>query len=257
MKDKKITDILPMRVSFGFFCLLFIFAFFSLSSCKNESGKNVAAQKDSYEYNNLIAELGECEKPVKKGNYIVFTHEDGPTYVGIAFDFEGYKKVHVMKKKIFRNMENEEERKILCYALERPKDVSRIGYRYIIDGLWTRDDITDTSEYSPSYGTVISYIDIGKPEKEATKVIDGEKVRFVYYGKSGERVRLAGNFTDWDSFIYLLQETKPGFYELTLPLPQGSYYYNYYIGLKSVRDATNRNRAYTKDGRESSVIEIK
>lgn len=253
MKDKKISDITLMKVSFRFFCLLL---FFLLSSCKTKSEK-AFSQKDLYEYNNVIAELGECEKPVRKGNYIIFTHEDGPSYVGIAFDFEEYKRIHVMQKKIFRNIDNEEERKLLFYALERPRDVSRIGYRYVIDGLWARDVMSEESEYSPNHGTVISYVDIGKTEKDVTKVVDREKVRFVYYGKSGEIVRLSGSFTDWDSYIYRLHETRPGFYELTLPLPSGNNYYNYYIGLQSFRDVTNKNRAYTTDGREASVIEIK
>ena len=53
-----------------------------------------------------------------------------------------------------------------------------------------------------------------------------------------------------------LEETKPGFYELSIPLPTGIYYYNYYLGMNSFVDKTNPNRAYTPEGRTASVIKV-
>ena len=36
----------------------------------------------------------------------------------------------------------------------------------------------------------------------------------------------------------------------------GTYYYNYYLGMNSIIDKTNPKKAYTSDGRTTSVIEV-
>ena len=99
-------------------------------------------------------------------------------------------------------------------------------------------------------------MDLGGTLPEVTYKKSDSGVKFIYNGASGEKVRLAGTFTNWDSWIYELKETKPGFYELTLPLPRGKYYYNYYLGMTAIVDKTNPNRVYTQDGRAASVIEV-
>jgi hypothetical protein len=53
-----------------------------------------------------------------------------------------------------------------------------------------------------------------------------------------------------------MKETSPGFYELSLPLPTGIYYYAYFIGTKQIPDYTNPRRAFTEDGRNASVLEV-
>ena len=93
------------------------------------------------------------------------------------------------------------------------------------------------------------------------KIFTSEKqenvVHFIYKGETGLDLHLAGSFTNWDPWIYKLQETAPGFYELELPLPDGKYFYNYYIGLTPVVDTTNPERTYLKDGRSVSVIQVR
>jgi hypothetical protein len=85
--------------------------------------------------------------------------------------------------------------------------------------------------------------------------LDGA-THFVYRGKSGQKVRLAGTFTKWDSWIYELRETAAGLYELDLPLPSGTYYYVYYIGAERFPDRTNHDMAWTDDGRQVSKLVV-
>ena len=88
------------------------------------------------------------------------------------------------------------------------------------------------------------------------EIKNNNTVHFVYKGETGQKINLAGNFCNWDPWIYELQETSPGLYELQLPLPKGKYLYSYYIGLTPVLDNTNSNKMYTKDGRIANVIEV-
>ena len=81
-------------------------------------------------------------------------------------------------------------------------------------------------------------------------------VKFVYHGKTGEKIRLAGSFTNWDSFIYYLKEITPGHYELDLPLPSGTYYYTFYNGLDVILDEKNPNKVYTPEGRVACVLSV-
>ena len=92
--------------------------------------------------------------------------------------------------------------------------------------------------------------------KIVTESTSSDTVKFIYKGESGLKLNLAGTFTNWDPWIYKLKETKPGFYELDLPLPRGKYYYNYYVGLTPVLDNTNPEVVYTNDGRSMSVISV-
>ncbi|MGP1459368.1 MAG: glycogen-binding domain-containing protein [Treponema sp.] len=213
--------------------------------------------QDLYEYNNLIAGLETSGMPLVTERYVVFTHKAGPRFVGIAFDFENYKVIHPYQAHVNRSADGKITGSVLFYALERPKNLSELSYRVIIDGLWTADPDNPDKEYDGENGITVSKLDLGGSLPEVTYEKENSGVKFIYNGERGEQVRLAGTFTNWDSWIYELKETKPGFYELTLPLPRGKYYYNYYLGMTAVVDKTNPNKVYTQDGRAASVIEVR
>jgi hypothetical protein len=212
--------------------------------------------QDLYEYNNLIAGLETSGTPQITKRYVVFTHKTGPRFVGIAFDFENYKIIHPYQAHVNRGADGNVTGSVLFYVLERPKNLSELSYRIITDGLWTADPDNPNNEYDGESGITVSKLDLGGTLPEATTNNANTGVTFIYNGGRGEQVRLAGTFTNWDSWIYELKETKPGFYELTLPLPRGKYYYNYYLGMTAVVDKTNPNRVYTQDGRTASVVEV-
>lgn len=217
--------------------------------------QTASEEKDLYEYNNIVTKLEKATQPVVSDNYIVFTENPGPRFVGIVFDFENYKTIHPYQIHKTYDIDGNVTNSIMFYMLDRPADLTEISYRLIIDGLWTSDPINPDKTYDETAGITLSHVNIGStlPEVTYTKA-DGTK--FIYNGEPGQTVRLSGTFTNWDSWIYQLEETSPGFYELNLPLPAGKYYYNYYLGMNAVVDKTNPNRAYTEDGRVSSVITV-
>lgn len=210
-------------------------------------------EKDMYEYNNIVTKLDKASVPQVTDNYIIFTEPTGPRFIGIAFDFENFQTIHPFN--IHRNydLEGKVTNSVMFYLLERPADLKEISYRLIIDGLWTSDPINPDSVYDDESGISLSRLNIGSTKPQITYAKAGG-TKFIYNGEPGQTVRLCGNFTNWDSWIYELEETEPGFYELDLPLPEGKYYYNYYLGMNAVVDKTNPNRAYTDDGRVTSVL---
>ena len=229
-----------------------------LAASQNAFAKKAAVQeeKDLYEYNNVVANITKAAPPRVLDTMIVFTAESGPRYVGIAFDFEEYKTVHFFERHTCRDIDDNITSDVLFYILDRPHDITHIDYRLVIDGLWTKDPLNEKQRYDEHSGLSLSCLEIGDTMPSLTGSIKEEGVKFIYRGESGLQVRLAGTFTSWDSWIYELKETSEGFYELTLPLPEGKYYYNYFIGMNRIVDVTNPKRAYTEDGRVSSVIVV-
>jgi 1,4-alpha-glucan branching enzyme len=80
--------------------------------------------------------------------------------------------------------------------------------------------------------------------------------RFVYRGESGQRIRLTASFTNWDPYIYELNEKSPGIYELEIPLPKGTYYYKFIRGITEFIDTANPNRIFSADGQSASVFTV-
>lgn len=211
---------------------------------------------ETYEYNNLINSINKVQEPIVTDKYIVFTAETGPRFVGIAFDFENYQTIHPFKIKNSRDFNDEIISSIMFFSLERPADLTEISYRLVIDGLWTPDPVNANNYYDAETGVSLSKVEIGSTLPVVTGTNSESITRFIYNGESGKTVRIGGTFTNWDSWIYELEETSPGFYEISIPLPQGKYYYNYFLGMKAITDKTNPEKAYTDDGRISSVITV-
>lgn len=212
--------------------------------------------KDNYGIQNLITTIQNPQKPVVKGDYIIFTSPSHYRTVGIAFDFEDFEIIHPFEKLVSYDTDNEPISSVLFHILEVPKKMTSVSYKLIINGLWTLDPLNTVTSFNPETNIRLSTVLLNPAvEEETEKTVNGG-VRFVYEGETGEKIRLAGSFTNWDSFIYELNETSPGFYELTLPLPKGTHYYAYYKGLESFVDKKNPERVYTSDGRPASVITL-
>lgn len=234
--------------------LIFLCLFLTLTL--NTITSNEVAEKDLYEYNNLVAKINKVTSPVVTENYVIFTADASSRFVGIAFDFENYQNIHPFQIRKTKDVDGNTRNSVLFYLLERPAKLKNISYRLIIDGLWTSDPNNENKIYDPTSGISISTVHLGLRKPEITNATEYDGVKFIYQGESGQQIRLGGTFTNWDSWIYELKETKPGFYELIIPLPEGTYYYNYYLGMNSIVDKTNPKKAYTSDGRISSVIEV-
>ena len=219
----------------------------------------------SFEYREIAQKLQGPSAPFEKDGCIVFSAELGPRYVGIAFDFENYQIIHPFMRKSTYDENGDHVNTWYFYILEDVPQTKKIYYRMIIDGLWTTDRLNPNQYYDTQTGIHLSELTVQKRFAAETHahLQAGSRIQcetlgthFVYKGKSGQKVRLAGTFTNWDSWIYELKETAAGLYELDVPLPAGTYYYVYYIGTERFPDLTNHDRAWTDDGRPISKIVV-
>lgn len=210
--------------------------------------------EDSFTIHNLITSIQSPTKPIEKDGYVIFTADSSARSVGIVFDFEDFSRIHQFEKLVTYDSNNEPVSSVLFYILKTPPKISSISYKLIIDGLWTLDPLNTVTSYNPTSNIRLNMVMLEDFEENKTENIGNNIIRFVYQGNPGKKIRLAGTFTNWDSFIYELQETSPGFYEITLPLPSGKHYYAYYSGTESFIDKKNPNKVYTADGRKASVL---
>lgn len=234
----------------AFFTVLVLLALFSVSA-KTEEQK-----KDTYDYDNLVTSVRGVCPPLLSNEYILFTAENTARTVGIAFDFENFNKIHAFSLRRTYDYEGEETNSWYFYVLKVPPKTRQISYKLIIDGLWTIDPTNPNTRYDSENGVEFSCIDIPQIQKNATEETQEGFTKFVCTSEPGKTIRLGGTFTNWDSWIYEMQETSPGKYELCLPLPPGTYYYAYYNGLTRFIDPTNPAKAYTPDGKTVSAITV-
>lgn len=216
----------------------------------------------------IISQIKTVREPVVFGDYVIFTADAYARHTGIAFDFENYRRVHSFRRLVKPNLEEASAPNLLFYVLKIPQNLTLIKYRLVIDGLWTADPHNTNTEFAENANVNVSKVLIDRPIEKRTGAAQAAgavnsagniapgTVRFVYEGESGQRIRLGGTFTNWDSFIYELQETSPGLYQLELSLPKGTYYYAFYKGMSAFADDKNPKKVYTADGRIASVISI-
>ena len=209
-----------------------------------------------YFYDKVIREIDKPQAPVVTDDYIVFTAESGHRFVGVAFDFENYQIIHPFQVLHTFDIDGAQTNEVLFYCYERKHKISEIKYRLVIDGLWTVDPYNPVKEYDTDVNLYFSKVISDGNIEIATEKTKSDTVHFIYKGEAGLDLRLAGTFTSWDPWIYAMEETEPGFYELELALPKGKYYYNYYVGMTPLLDPTNPNKAYTREGRNASVLTI-
>lgn len=214
------------------------------------------APPDTYEYDMLVSSITGVGAPYISGDFIVFTAERSSRYVGIAFDFEGYKQIHRFQLHKTVSYEGDITDSWFFYVLEKPRKLSKISYRLIIDGLWTTDPTNPNKAYSPTDAVQLSYIDIPVQEDVMTETAPEGFTRFICYAPTGQKVRLAGTFTNWDSWIYEMTEVQLGKYMIDLPLPAGTYYYAYYTGMSSFIDSSNPTKGYSDDGKIVSCLVV-
>ncbi|MCQ2612314.1 MAG: isoamylase [Treponemataceae bacterium] len=234
--------------------LIFLLLIFAGISGANAQELTFPEYDDQYTIDRIITGIQTVVPPYVSGDYAVFTAATDHRYVGIAFEFEDFATIHPLEKLVSYDYLYEELASVLFYILPIPENCSKISYRMVIDGLWTTDKNNPQKEFDFESGTYFSTLAVDRPVEFKTQIEDNHVVKFVYEGESGKRIRLGGNFTNWDSFIYYLQEIYPGRYELALPLPSGTWYYAYYTGMNSMVDTTNPHKVYTPDGRMASVI---
>ena len=234
----------------------FLVALMVFACAANGFAKEKEIIYQPYELDRLIHEIDEPGAPLVTEDYIIFTAGTDHRNVGIVFDFENYQTIHPFQILMKTDEDGKKTPVHMFYCYERKHKIQTIKYRLIMDGLWTTDPLNPVKEYDDSVNLYFSKVENLGSVYEYTEKTKDDTVRFIYKGQEGLDLHLAGTFTNWDPWIYSLKETSPGFYELSLPLPSGKYYYNYYIGLTPILDNTNPDKVYTLDGRSASVIVV-
>lgn len=251
-------------------------------------GQVRAVEVASYRFHNRILAIQEAGPPEVFDDSVIFT-ATGAERIGIAFNHEGYAKIHWFKRLykpiarmpediILKNPLSDKEARydsgILFYTYAWPAEMQTLEYRMIIDGVWTKDPWNPNSSVIATTGIQVSrvrladikgknnydnLVDIRMPPRELDKGprIRGKSVEFSFANnKSNEHISIAGSFNAWDPFMYELRETEPGLYTIILELPKGSYYYLFYKDGQALLDDTNPAKVYASDGRAVSHMVV-
>ena len=222
------------------------------------------AEIESVTYARLVSSIDQPSEPVVAGKYVIFTAHGDARYAGISFRHEDYATIHSLKRIVRRDEYGMPQKDssgrpldtVLFYVAEIPPGTEEIQYRMVIDGLWTCDPLNERTAYDPDNRMHVSILTVNSYETFKTDYIKNGFVRFTCTAETGRSVRLAGSFNNWDPFMYEMVETSPGNYELTLPLPRGTWYYAYFDGTTQLPDPANPDRVYTRDGRVASVVTV-
>ena len=229
------------------FRLFFSFIFISGFAMELSDGEKTAA----------ISGITEAQSPIIRDRTVVFTASPNARWTGIAFAHEEYKEIHNFERVNLRGDEDEIVSSFLFFIYEVPEPLMEVEYRLVVDGLWTTDPLNKAGRYDQRLGISSSLITLETPPLKRTEQLADGRVKFVFMGKPGEHVTLAGTFNSWDPYMYYLKEVSSGVYSITLPISAGTQYYVFYVGAIRTVDKTNSNRGYTPDGKYVSVLEVK
>lgn len=212
----------------------------------------------------IVSQLKVATEPQIMEHCLVFTVQGQYRYAGIAFDHEEYGTIHPFQRIVRRDYNGElikdetgkELETVLFFVTKIPEHINQVKYRLVLDGLWTHDPLNNQFEFDEKTGLTVSVKEVPRNNAIKTGRIKNGAVQFVYEGEPGENITLSGTFNNWDPFMYALAETRPGYYEIDLPLPTGTYYYNFMNGTERITDKTNSKKAYASDGRIASVLKV-
>ncbi len=213
-----------------------------------------AFQVESLTLHLHLAGLRRASPPQVLEGYLILTAEGAFRHVGASFAHEDFRNVHSFQ----RNAHG-----LFVLAVPVPYEIRKpLKYRLIVDGIWGRDAANPEFERDPRTGAVFSlaavpFLSSARPGAWRILAEDGRTARFRYESDPGLFVAVVGDFNAWDPFVHELTETRPGVYELSLPLPSGEHRYAFLVGGDRVPDPLNPERLYDTAGRTVSVIRIR
>ncbi len=192
-----------------------------------------------------------------------------PRYVGIAFEHENFVPIHEMRYvDSVESIDGGRSSRVYYYILPidgNAENISTVYYRYIVDGVWIEDPSNPSSIRKIS-GVKISAAKVSENRTilpVSPRIFNDSRsyskiVHFMYRGNSGENIFLAGNFNNWDPFMYRLNENSddPGMYEIRIRLLPGEYHYNYYYQGRRIKDPLNLQWTYDIEGYEYSYFSV-
>jgi len=216
-----------------------------------------ALDHESVRFTDKLLSLTAPRAPEVFEDAVIFTASASRRTVGVAFEHEGYGKVHWFKKLVTRNTEQAGEG-VLFLAYEYPRNAQELRYRLVVDGLWTSDPWNSAQAVNPATGVGYSVVALPEPSVRPAAADEAPGLLRLYYETApGETVAVAGTFNDWDPFMFELAEIAPGRYALDLPLPPGTYQYAFiHRGARSL-DPFNPRRVYTREGKAASQATVR
>ena len=205
---------------------------------------------EGYNINKKLISLEKSGPPEIIDNYIIFTleNDEKPSFVGAAFDFENYTKIH----QYYRTQTG------IYYLVINKPETDMIRYRVIIDGIWQADphSLKNIKEFSGVEISIFPLPDV--PDNENIyPLTENAYTLFYHRGKPGSSVYLTGSFNNWDPFMYRMEEKKPGEYYFRVRLNPGEHYYYFIENGMKIADKRNPEVVWDRDYNEISAFILK
>jgi len=229
-----------------------------------------AADWESYHLIDHLLSLKKPGAPIIFEDSVIFTANSDLRKVGVSFAHEEFKQIYwfaqlmvhqdplgapIPPGKLFPDPYKDSGLQFHVYKY--PENVKELEYRLVINGLWTTDPENPNTRKDHVSGLVWSVLALPQNSQKHDP-LNGlpEGLHFSFRGPPGETITVAGNFNGWDPFMYELKEAPAGVYNITIPLPSGTYQYVFFYGGKRFTDPYNPRRSYAKDGSAASEIII-
>ena len=229
-----------------------------------------ATDWESYELVNRLLALPGPGAPVIHENFVIFTADSSHRRVGIAFAHENFANTYWFRQLVIpqdylnpillpgEKIPNPYRDSGMQFHVQRvPDHLPVLEYRVVVNGLWITDPVNPLSRRDPVSGLNLSVLNI-PPRRIPPNPLNGlpDGLNFTYRGPPGEYITVAGNFNNWDPFMYELREGPAGIYNITIPLPPGTYQYVFFHRGERFTDPYNPERIFGRDGSAASVIVI-
>jgi hypothetical protein len=229
----------------------------------------MAEEIESYQFIERLLSLPGPGAPEVLEDMVIFTAPSSYRRAGVAFANEGFSRVYWFRQLLIpqdpldapippgkKKPDPYRDSGLLFFVYRFPEGLRELDYRLVINGLWTTDPANPVSRKDKVSG--LAYSSLPLPAGEISGPLKGPpgSLSFFFRGPPGEIVTAAGSFNGWDPFMYELREAPAGVYTLNIPLPPGTYQYVFFHRGERFLDPYNPKRAYSRDGKAVSEIEI-
>lgn len=213
------------------------------------------APPESLSLHGHIASATSETPPLFSGGYLIFPYRGTQKpyrFVGIAFDYEGYSRIHAFVKN---------KKGTFVFYGKIPEGIKEFHYRLVVDSVWQHDTSNPDVEYD-YMGVRLSKFTLDSSgsglnaEKLGPLMRENGSVDFYLRGQSGVYAFIMGSFNQWDPFMTPMKEVSPGLYKVTLMLGPGIHYYNFLFNGQRMRDPNNFFQATGPGGELVSVFNI-
>ncbi|MFZ4617028.1 MAG: glycogen-binding domain-containing protein [Rectinemataceae bacterium] len=208
---------------------------------------------DSLSLHLHLKNLDHAEEASVRDGYLILTLGGVHRFVGAAFAHENFVRIHPFER-------NDKGIFILAWKIPTNSE-SPLAYRLVIDGAWIADPGNPRRSTINGAGLTLSLVTVPWLSDELPGIYevlakDGKTARFLFKGRPGENISVAGSFNNWDPFVHTMEEREPGRYELQLELPPGIQLYNFVLRGQMITDPLNSEKATNRYERSVSILRV-